>query len=74
MKKILLDTLIMTLSGIVSGIGFAALTIALDMDTKNYYVFIPALITSWLILYPSYIFWSDFFKKVLNYERYDQKS
>jgi len=74
MKKILLETLIMILSGIVSGIGFAALTIALDMGTKNYYVFIPALIISWLILYPSYIFWLDFFKKVLKYESYGQKN
>jgi hypothetical protein len=68
MKKILLDTLIMILTGIVSGIGFIALTIALNMDTKNYFVFIPALITSWIIIYPSYVFWSDLFKKILKYD------
>jgi hypothetical protein len=58
----------MILTGIVSGIGFIALTIALNMDTKNYFVFIPALITSWIIIYPSYVFWSDLFKKILKYD------
>jgi hypothetical protein len=73
MKKILLDTLIMLSTGIVSGIGFTALTIALDMGINNYFIFIPSIIVSWLILYPSYKFWSDIFKKMLNYEKYNQK-
>lgn len=73
MKKILLDTLIMLLTGIISGIGFTALTIALDMGINNYFIFLPFIILSWVILYPSYKFWSDIFKKILNYEKYNQK-
>jgi len=73
MKKILIETLIMVSTGVISGIGFIALTIALDMGLNNFYIFIPFILVSWIILYPSYKFWSDIFKKILNYEKYNQK-
>lgn len=66
MKKFLIETLVFLLAGLVSGIGLSALIIALYMERKDSLIFIPAMIISWIILYPTYKYWTDTFKKILN--------
>lgn len=72
MKKFLIETLVFLLAGLISGIGLSALIVALHMEKKDYFIFIPAMIISWIVLYPTYKYWTDLFKKLLNYDENDK--
>lgn len=72
MKKFLIETLVFLLAGLISGIGLSALIVALYMEKKDYLIFIPAMIISWIVLYPTYKYWTDLFKKLLNYDENDK--
>lgn len=65
MKKILLEVLILVLTAIVSAIGFVALLLTQMIESHDFMVFIPALVISYIILYPVYKHWSDFFRKII---------
>ena len=69
MKKFLIETLVFLLAGIISGIGFSALIVALYMDRKNSIIFIMAMIIGWIVLYPTYKYWTDLFSKLLNRDK-----
>lgn len=67
MKEILKDTLLILLCAFVTSVGLVALTIAMDTEPKKLIIFIPSLIISWLVLYPTYKHWYNVFKNLFKF-------
>jgi flagellar biosynthesis protein FliQ len=63
MREILIDTLKILIVALINSIGLVALSIAFQSN-PNELIHIPALIISWIVLYPSYKFWLDKISKL----------
>lgn len=64
MKKVLLDVLVLLITTIITTIGFTALLVAFNTKDGELYIFIPAMIISWFVFLPVYMYWSTLFKKI----------
>jgi hypothetical protein len=64
MKKVLFDVLIIVLTAIITSIGFTALLVAFKTRDGELYIFIPAMIISWIIFLPLYMYWRNLFKRI----------
>ena len=64
MKKVLYNVLVILITTIITTIGFTALLVAFNTKDNELYVFIPAMIISWVVLLPVYSYWNRFFNKI----------
>ena len=66
-KDVLKDVTLVLICAFMTSLGLVGLTVALQTKPKELTVFIPSLIISWIILYPSYKHWYGVFKKLFNF-------
>lgn len=64
MKKVLYNVLVLLITTIITTIGFTALLVAFNTKDNELYVFIPAMIISWIVLLPVYSYWNRLFNKI----------
>ncbi len=68
MKKVLLHVMVLVITTIITTIGFTALLVAFNTKDGELYIFIPAMIISWFVFLPVYIYWSGLFKRIFKIE------
>ena len=72
MKSFLKHFLVVACSVVTLWIGAIATIVYAVTDLSVWYVWIPALVISWIILFPVWEYWKAVFSSLFNYDERDK--
>jgi hypothetical protein len=66
MKLFLKDLAVFVCSYLVMFVAFIGALVAAQTKLELWYIWVPALLLSWLIFVPTYLYWRDVFTALFN--------